>query len=170
MFSGMISPLDPDSVLSGLGDKFLAALVAAISGTRTDIDEMRAWRPGWFPPMHSRVPSNLIHDRIWARLTAALVDDETVAVVEDGPRRDIHVGMHFMLRIKRHRDGNKISTYPTQGALEFYIQPLTLPGLELVTLAAGYQWDPELHEIKAPVISYRDGQGQPDLGGRVGGA
>jgi len=88
----MISPLEPDSVLSGLGDKFLAALVAAVSGTRTNIDEMRAWRPGWFPTMHSRVLSNLIHDRIWARLTAALVDDDTVTIVEDGPTRAIHIG------------------------------------------------------------------------------
>jgi hypothetical protein len=38
MFSGMISVLDPDSVLSGLGDKFLAALVAAVSGTRNPAD------------------------------------------------------------------------------------------------------------------------------------
>jgi hypothetical protein len=36
-----------------------------------------------------------------------------------------------------------------------------LGGLELVTLAAGYRWDPELREIKAPVISYRDGKDNP---------
>jgi hypothetical protein len=68
----------------------------------------------------------------------------------------------LLLRIKRHHGENRISTYPTQTALAFYIQgPPTLDGLELVTLAAGYRWDTELRRIEAPVISYRDGKDNP---------
>lgn len=41
-------------VMTELGDKFLAALVGTIRDTRFDIADMRNWRPGWFPTMHSR--------------------------------------------------------------------------------------------------------------------
>lgn len=163
IFSGMNSPLDADAVLSGLGDKFLLAFASAVAAARTDINEMRAWRPGWFPTMHSRCLSNLIHDRIWAHLVEAVEADKSAVVHESGPTREVQVGMHFLIRIKRHRRGNAISTYPTETALAFWTQGSTqaLDGLELTTLAAGYRWDPDLRAIQAPVLSYRDGRDNP---------
>lgn len=159
----MISPTSSDDVLAALGDKFLSAVSRSVVEARRDVFEMREWRPGWFPTMHSRCLSNLIHDRIWAHLVAAVEADASAVVREDGPTREIQVGTNFLLRIKRHRGGNRISTYPTQTALAFYVQAdqQAIDGLELITLAAGYRWDKELREIKAPVISYRDGKDNP---------
>lgn len=162
MFSGMFSSLKPDITLTGLGDKFLGALVSAVSSARTDLDAMRREHPSWFSTMHGRTLAGIIHDRIWAPLTADLEDDDTIVIVDDGPTRQIHVGLHYLLRIKRHRYRNRISTYPTQTALDFWTQEQEpLPGFELVTLAAGYRWDHDLREIQQPVISYRDGKDNP---------
>lgn len=163
MFFGMFSPIDRDAVLAGLGDKFLVAFAGAVVAARQDHADMQAWRPGWFPTMHSRCLSNLIHDRIWAHLVAAVESDPAAVVHESGPTRQIQVGTNYLLRIKRHRRGNRISTYPTQTALQFWLQDSApaLDGLELITLAAGYRWDEDLREVKTPVLSYRDGKDNP---------
>jgi hypothetical protein len=159
----MISAENADAVLENLGDKFLIAFAGSVAAARSDIDAMCAWQPSWFPTMHSRCLSNLIHDRIWAHLLTTVEADQSATVRESGPTREVQVGTNFLLRIKRHRTGNHISTYPTQTALAFYLQNQqpTLDGLELITLAAGYRWDEELRKINAPVLSYRDGKDNP---------
>lgn len=148
-----------DEVVAELGDKFLTALVAAVRGARDDIAEMREWRSGWFPNMHSRVLSNLIHDRIWDRLVTLIDSDPDTNVFEKGATREIAVGVHVRLRVKRHHIGDKISTYPTRTAIEFWRQSdqYTFAGLEEVRIAVGYRWDPETREVGAPVVSLRDG-------------
>lgn len=161
IFSGMFSlpyPTD-EEVTNELGDKFLESLVAAVRGARTDYHDMQAWRPGWFPTMHARCLSNLIHDRVWARLIALIESDAAADVIEKGPTREIAIGIHLRLRIKRHSAGDKISTYPTRTAIEFWRQTTdTLPGLEEIRIAVGYRWDRELREIETPVVSLRDGK------------
>lgn len=155
----MISPDKPDQVLDALGDKFLHALVGAVSGARDDLDAMREWRPGWFPPMSDRCLANLIHDRLWAHMLGLEGDHDAVTMHESGATREIVAGQ-FRLRLKRHHPDDRVSNYPTQTALDFWIQHNNgvLPGLEEITLAAGYRWDKEVKAIGAPVISYRDGQ------------
>ena len=152
-------PTDAE-VLEELGDKFLEALVGAVRGARSDINDMRDWRPGWFPVMHSRVLSNLIHDRIWARLIAEIDSDPDTLVIEKGPIREVAVGLHVKLRVKRHHIGDRISTYPTRTAIEFWQQSTNfqIPGLEEVRIAVGYQWDPEVRRVGAPRLSLRDGK------------
>jgi hypothetical protein len=158
----MFPSQDPDEVLTGLGDEFLRALAGAVVSARMDISEMRAWRPGWFPPMSVRCLANLIHDRIWAHFAAAVDGSTAMHLVQSGPTREVQVGMNFRLRIKRHHNDDGISTYPTETALDFYLQEqMPIEGLELVKLTAGYRWDAEMREILAPVISYRDGKDNP---------
>ena len=78
---------------------------------------------------------------------------------ESGATREIIAGQ-FRLRLKRHHPDDRVSNYPTQTALEFWEQQNdgVLPGMEEITLAAGYRWDQEVKAIGAPVVSYRDGQ------------
>jgi hypothetical protein len=149
-----------DEVIAELGDKFLSALVAAVRGARSDLQEMREWRAAWFPTMHSRCLSNLIHDRIWARLVASIESDPDTNVIESGPTREITVGLNLRLRVKRHLSGDRISTYPTRTAIEFWSQgnQQAFPGLEEIRIAVGYRWDSEAREIEAPVLSLRDGK------------
>jgi hypothetical protein len=146
-------------VMAELGDKFLMALVGSVRGARSDIDAMREWRPGWFPTMHSRCLSNLIHDRIWARLIAAIESDPNTEVIEKGATREIAVGPHLRLRVKRHHFSDMISTYPTPTAIEFYQQGAqhSFPGLEEVRIAVGYRWERDTRAIGAPLLSLRDG-------------
>jgi len=158
----MFSADDPDAVLAELGDEFLRSIALAVAFARQDVGDMRAWRPGWFPNMSPRCLANLIHDRIWAHLAVAVDNDKTVNLFESGATREIQVGAHFRFRVKRHHGDDSNSTYPTRTALGFYVQEQpTLPGFELVKLAAGYRWAPEAREILAPVISYRDGTDNP---------
>lgn len=148
-----------DEVVAELGDKFIEAVAKAVQGARSDIGDMRIWRPAWFPTMHSRVLSNLIHDRIWARLVVAIESDPATGIRDEGATREIAIGKHLRLRIKRHRIGDKISSYPTRTDLEFWRQNTdTLPTLEEIRLAVGYRWDAEAREVRAPVISLRDGK------------
>jgi hypothetical protein len=161
IFSGMFSAPYPtdDQVVDELGDKFLESLVKSVRGTRDDIREMREWRPGWFPTMHTRCLSNLIHDRIWAQLVALIESDAAANVIEKGATREIAIGVHLRLRIKRHHAGDRISTYPTRTAIEFWQQNAdALPGFEEVRIAVGYRWDPETRQIGAPLVSLRDGK------------
>lgn len=153
-------PYPTDEEVAGeLGDKFLESLVSAVRGARADLNDMREWRPGWFPTMHARCLSNLIHDRIWARLIALIETENAANVIESGPTREIAIGIHLRLRAKRHLTNDRISTYPTRTAIEFWRQSTdTLPGLEEVRIAVGYRWDRELREIEAPVVSLRDGK------------
>lgn len=156
IFSGMFSHQDPQTVLSGLGDKFLMNLASSVRGARANLAELREWRPSWFPPMSERCLANLIHDRIWARLIAAVDGSPNVDTIDREPVREIWVSQHYQVRIKRHQPDDKISTYPTAAALEFWTQGVQLPSLESVTLGAGYRWIDEERRIGPAVVSYRD--------------
>jgi hypothetical protein len=149
-----------DEVMTELGDKFLTALVGSVRGARVDIADMRKWRPSWFPTMHNRCLSNLIHDRIWARLIAMIESDSDTNIIEKGATREIAVGVNLRLRVKRHHVDDKISTYPTRTAIEFWQQgsQYAFPGLEEVRIAVGYRWDRDAREIGAPLLSLRDGK------------
>jgi hypothetical protein len=158
----MISPLDQDGVLASLGDKCLSAIAAAVGAARQDLADMREWRPGWFPPMSERGLSNIIHERIWAHLCARLDGEADLVIVDSEPHRMLHVGTTFRLRVKRHHPDDRISTYATAAALEFWTQGnQTLEGLEIITLGAGYRWEKELRKIGPPVVSCRDGKDNP---------
>ena len=82
--------------------------------------------------------------------------------VDDEPTREMWVGANYRVRLKRHNDYDKVSSYPTQAAFEFFRQPgstqPTLEGLERVHLCAGYQWDRETRSMDSGVLSLRDGQ------------
>ncbi|MXI81348.1 hypothetical protein GR254_17985 [Mycobacterium tuberculosis] len=57
-----------------------------VSGSsRFDIADMRNWRPGWFPTMHSRCLSNLIHDRIWAHLVTLIASNPGTSIKVNRP-------------------------------------------------------------------------------------
>ncbi len=108
--------------------------------------------------MSDRCLANLIHDRMWAHMLG-LGDENDVTMHESGVTREIVVGQ-IRLRLKRHNLGDRVSNYPTQTALEFWVQRREgiLPGMEEITLAAGYRWHTDTKAIGAPVISYRDGR------------
>jgi hypothetical protein len=69
------------------------------------------------------------------------------------------LGRTFTVRVKRHSEADRISSYPTPSDLEFWGgAKVTLDGLDDVPLAAGYRWDAVTGQIGAPVISYREGK------------
>ncbi len=161
IFPGMFSPHDQHAVISGLGDKFLEDLAWSVRGARGDIADLREWRPSWFPTMSERCLANLIHDRIWARLVASSDGNPAVETIDREPLREIWVSQNYQIRIKRHRPDDKISTYPTAAALEFWTQGSQLPSLESITLGAGYRWIHEERRVGPAVISFRDGKDNP---------
>lgn len=153
--------MNQESVLESLGDKFATALANSVTGARADIAEMRRVFPSWFPRMTKRGLANIIWERVWARLCEQLEDDSAMEIVQHGATNEIYLGVEWVLRVKRHSTENAISTYATQTAIEFYEQQPTLDGMALTSLAVGYQWDADLNEIGAPVVSYRDGKDNP---------
>lgn len=161
MFFGMNSHPGPDEVLADLGDKFIQSFLEAMDVARQDLQDCRGWRPHWFPFFTERYLSNFIHERMWAEMVTRVHDQPGLQIVDKEPRREIECQGRYTVRFKRHRPGDKIASYATSGALAYWTNRVTLPGLELVSLAMGYMWDADLREIGDTVLSFRDGKDNP---------
>lgn len=171
----------PGQVFDDLGDKVLGALVWSVDQARTDLTTYRAAYPLWVADASERGLASWIHDRLWAHLTVALVDVDSVTLLDKEPTREISVGTNYQLRMKRHHEDGAVSTYPTQGAIEFMAQDegqLSLVGLGLVKLIAGYNWNKDSRDMGVACLSLRDGKDNvvwhedipTALGGQTGGA
>lgn len=158
----------PEQVLGELGDKVLEALVEAVDGARDDLESFREWRPGWFSTFSSRFTANFLHERMWAGLVRRIDPLDHVTVLDREPHRQLHAD-GYVLRVKRHHPGDRISTYPTEGALRFWSSEMSLPGMEEVSLALGYMWDAELRKVGDAVISFRDALDKPVWAVRIQG-
>lgn len=150
-------------MLDELGDKFPHALVTATDGAREDLQEMRTWKPSWFPSMFQREIAGVVHARIWARLQQELDGVGDIKLVTREPFREVHIstlmGRTYTLRVKRHREGDRISSYSTLSDVEFWGGVVaTFDGMEEVSLAAGYRWNSLSGTVGQPVISYREGK------------
>ena len=150
----------PTHVLADLGDKFLEALLDSVDDARADLALFRDWQPGWFTSFSNRFTANFLHERVWAGLVGRLDELDNVIVLDREPHRQLHT-QTYVLRVKRHHPGDRISSYPTEGALRFWSSEVTLPGLEQVGLALGYMWDTDLREVGDAVISLRDELDKP---------
>lgn len=119
----------------------------------------RSTFPTWVADSSDRGLLNWCHDRAWAHVIRIFEAVPGVSFVDQPPTRELHVGVRYRLRVKKHDIEGHVSTYLTQGALDFLEQEsATVEGLEEVRLIAGYRWDAELREVGAAVISLRDGQ------------
>lgn len=155
MISGFPSAED---VLDDLGDKVVEGLALMVARIRADLTLYRTTFPGWVADATDRGLLNWCHDRAWAHTVGIFDGTREVSFVDRPPTRELYVGTRYRLRVKKHDIEGAISTYLTQGALDFLEQePMTLDGLEEIRLIAGYRWDPELREVGAAVISLRDG-------------
>ncbi len=160
----MISNSHPDSdrVLADLGDTFVTAFVDAVDGSRADYAEFRSWKPGWFPGFTQRFTANFLHERIWDRVIKAVAQLESVHIVDREPVRELRSGTQYLIRVKRHHPGDRISAYPTEASSAFWSNSsLMLEGLESFSLALGYMWDAELRSVGDAVLSFRDGKDHP---------
>ena len=151
---------DKARVLDELGEKVLWALGKAVDEARQDLARYRRTSPDIAAQSSARGLANWIHDRVWHHICRLLDDVEDVVLHEKGVIRELVVRDRYRLRVKRHHPPARVSTYPTQGALDFMAQPdgqLVLTGLELLRLVAGYQWDADRGEMGPAVLSMRHG-------------
>lgn len=156
IFSGMKSVYESVAVLDDLGDKVVDGIAIAVRDTRRDLAEYREMRPAWVAEHSERGLANWIHDRLWAHLQRQLEHLPGCRFDNDEPERHFRVGTKYHFRAKRHDEYGSIATYPTQGALDFMEQQLTLDGMEEVRLIGGYLWDRETRAVLDAVISLRD--------------
>lgn len=145
-------------VLEALGEKVQCALGRVVAHTRQDLAEYRALRPDWVAGHGESGLAHWIQDRLWNHLTVEMDTLDGVEIRERGVTREVIIAGTYRLRIKRHHMDGMVSTYPTQTALDFLEQPRgQLPGMEMVHLIAGYEWDAVERTITRPVLSLRDG-------------
>ncbi len=148
----------PEQVLDDLGNKVAQGLALMVARTRADLDLYRRTFPGWVADSTDRGLLNWCHDRAWAHAVRIFDGVREVSFVDRPPTRELYVGTRYRMRVKKHDIEGGISTFLTQGALDFLEQePATLDGLEEIRLIAGYGWDPELRAVGAAVVSLRDG-------------
>ncbi|MCJ1687167.1 hypothetical protein [Rathayibacter sp. VKM Ac-2927] len=153
---------DSDRVLADLGDRFVTAFVEAVDGARDDYTALKQWQPSWVPSFTARFTANFLHERIWDRLVRATADFEEIEIHDREPVRELRSGATYLLRIKRHHPGDRISADPTEASSAFWSSAsVTLPGLETFSLALGYYWDADLRALGDAVLSFRDGADNP---------
>jgi hypothetical protein len=153
---------DSERVLADLGDGFIHSFIEAVDGAREDFLALRDWQPGWFPSFTGRFTANFLHERIWDRLIRCVHGMEGIHIVDREPVREVRSGTRYLIRIKRHHPGDRISAYPTEGSSAFWSNSLlTLDGLESFGLALGYFWDDDLRAVGDPILSFRDGKDNP---------
>ncbi len=157
--SGMKSYPRSDEILADLGDKVLNAFSLSVAEARVDLLKYRRENPLWVAEATERGLANWIHDRLWQHARINL-DFPDVSFRDEEPRREFWVGTRYRFRLKRHHDNGRLSTYPTDAALDFYIQPDELPGLEELRLTVGYDWLRDERDIGPAVITLRDGLDQ----------
>lgn len=165
MKSGYESRFDPsneDLVLDELGEAFPAALIHAVDYARDRYAAFAASGLGLAPLFTPRTVANVLHDLLWYSLAQDLHGVEGITLVDGHPLRMIvrRCGdREYRIRMKRHRERDMISSYPTKTDLKFYEgKDQTFEGFEVVNLAAGYRWDQIFGEIVCPVLSYREGK------------
>ena len=149
-----------DDVLDALGDKVIDSFAMAVDRAREDLASYRAMRPLWVAESSERGLAAWIHDRLWAHLEALLHNLPDVFMHSSEPTREVVVSERFRVRVKRHDILGSVSSYPTQGALEFFAQPTVaaFDGMEQVHLIAGYCWTRDMRDIGEAVLSLRDGR------------
>ena len=149
-----------EDVRTGLGDKVVAAFAEAAAFTRVDLGVYRNTFPAWVARSSERGLANWIHDAFWAHLSVLLDGVYNVVLVDREPKREVHVGYTYRIRIKRHHLDGHVSTYPTQEALDFLAQEEMAPpfdGMAEIHLIAGYEWDQDLRAVGDAVVSLREG-------------
>ena len=102
----------------------------------------------------------MIHDWVWHHARRLLDSIDDVVCYEKGPFREVIVKDRYRMRVKRHRPPASVSTYLTQGAIDFMEQPdgqRVLEGMEQLRLISGYVWDEDADEIGPAVLSMRHG-------------
>lgn len=146
-----------DDVCSDIGDKVVSAMFASIQDARRDLSTYRQTLPLFVAEHTERGLANWIHDRMWASVSQSLSDHPEVTIFDNGVLREIHCGINYRFRAKRHDEDSNTRSYPTQGVLDFHAQPITFDGLSELCLDFGYQWDPETRDIGPAVMSLRQG-------------
>lgn len=147
-----------DQVCDDLGDKVIDGFSRAVARTAEDLHEYRTAHPDWVAESSERGLANWLHDRLWIQMVRALraiEDAGDLVVVDREPLRELVVGTRYKLRAKRHSPDGEVASYPTQTALEFFLQQPALDGLEEIRLLVGYEWDRETRAVVQPVLSLR---------------
>lgn len=153
---------DSDQVLTDLGSPFVHAFLDAVDGAREGFGAFKQWQPSWFPGFTGRFTAGFLHERIWDRLVRSVEGLDGIHVHDREPVREVRSGTSYLIRIKRHHTGDRISAYPTDAALSFWSNhTVALEGLESFGLALGYYWDAELRAVGEAVVSFRDGKDNP---------
>lgn len=147
-------------VLEDLGDKVVEAISRSVDLTRSDLTAYRQANPLWVAQASERGLAAWIHDRLWYHFSVLVDGIEDLHLVDKEPTREACIGVAYRLRMKRHQEDGRVSTYPTQAALEFMAQDaqVVIDGLEEVRLIAGYDWNRDAHDIGPAVLSLRDGK------------
>lgn len=148
--------------MNDLGDDFVQAFIGAVDGARDDFSEFRAWQPSWFAGFSGRFTANFLHERIWDRLVRSASGMEAIHIHDREPVRELRSGTTYLMRVKRHHPGDRISAYPTEASSAFWSNSMvTLDGLESLSLALGYYWDADLRAVGDAILSFRDGKDNP---------
>ena len=151
-----------EQVLRDLGDELLQRLVRAVDGGLDDYHRYCREHPDWAADETARTGANFIHDRIWSHLRSLLDDADGVVFVDKEPERQFSVGSRYVFGVKRHRDGDCVTSYPTAAARAFWSDETpSLEGLDVHNLALGYRWDADKRTCGEVVLSYRTAMDSP---------
>lgn len=156
----MIDARKPHAVLDAVGPEVVDALGRIVRGAREDLARYRSTFPEWVVGATARATKSWIHDRLFDHVRAEFDDAPYVTVKTAEPTLEFMVHSRFRFPLKAHGLQDILSTYPTNGALQYMRQGSqpSFPDLSEIRLVAGYRWDSELMEMNEAVITMRNGR------------
>ncbi len=156
----------PDIVVDDLTPEFVSGFVDAVAGAEQDRLLFYSEHPDWATTYQQRFVAMLLHERIWGRLSSQFERNADIVVRDDENRREFSVAGKYLVRVKRHKENDKISTYPTRAAQAFYRNPQsTLDGGQTWSLAMGYMWADGA--VAYPLVTLRNGIDVPVWGAEL---
>lgn len=140
-------------VLADLDDVFVRAFVDAVEGAEDDRRTIIVEHPDWYATFTQRHVASFLHERIWGRMLPTF-DELGLDVTDRKPVRQVVVGA-YVVRFKRHRADDDISTFPTDAAVRFWANTAQPPLFKdgSLSLAMGYLWGGD--RIVSPLMSLR---------------
>jgi hypothetical protein len=161
----MFSVHDSEAVLAELGPAFVGTVADCVDLARQDWESFQGEQPKLVPGFFNRDSADIIHVFLRQHLKVGFETSVDTIVREADPNfelvKQVPPCRTYVCRVKRHSIGDRVVSYPTRSAIDFFGGMPVFPGMDEIHLAVGYRWDPDLKAIRDAVISYHEGMENP---------
>lgn len=138
-----------------VGSGVLEGLYAAVEYARNEWQSFLVQHHEKLEFTGQSMSAGFIHSCITSFLGKNWQGDKAITISFKSNTFEFSLASKYVGRVKRHSPDDKISSYPTEGAEDFWSGPVALEGMEMYPITIGYYWDADTMTIGDPVITLR---------------